>query len=102
MPYCLRAGMMNAGAAAERMVAPLRAAADLAVGLTPDVSTAQDATVVATGFNPVTGESVGVTGRLIALAGLVTPASGGEIRGAGAAARALVGDFIDNPGGGEG
>ena len=60
----------------------IKDAADLAAGLTPGVSTAVDATTVVTGRNPVTGEQVGVGGRLIAFAGLASPASGGEIRAA--------------------
>src|SRR5690606_6768358 len=57
-------------------------AADLAAGLTPGVSSVQDAAVLFTGKNHLTGESVGFGGRLVAFAGLVTPASGGQLRAA--------------------
>lgn len=60
-----------------------RQGADLAVGFTPVLSSIQDGATALTGKNYVTGEKVGAGGRLIALAGLLTPASGGEIRGAG-------------------
>lgn len=58
-------------------------AADLGVGMVPIASTIHDATIVLTGKNAITGEDVGAGGRAIALVGLVTPASGGQIRGAG-------------------
>jgi hypothetical protein len=57
-----------------------REAADLAAGLAPGVSTGHDAVTLVTGKNYITGEDVGVGGRLIALAGLASPLSGGEIR----------------------
>jgi hypothetical protein len=60
-------------------------AADLAAGATPGVSTVHDAVTLFSGRNVITGEDVGVGGRLIAAAGLITPAGGGEIRAAGKA-----------------
>lgn len=59
-----------------------REVADLGVGFIPGVSTVHDASVVLSGYNAVTGERVGIGGRFIAFAGMVTPASGGQIRGA--------------------
>jgi hypothetical protein len=47
------------------------------------VSSGIDAATVLSGQNPLTGEDVGLLGRGIALAGLLTPVSGGQIRGAG-------------------
>ena len=51
--------------------------------MTPGLSTVLDAATVVTGKNLVTGEQVGMGGRALAFAGLVTPASGGELRGVG-------------------
>lgn len=58
-----------------------REALDLSVGFVPGISTAHDASVLLTGYNVITGDKVGWGGRGIALIGMVTPASGGEIRG---------------------
>ncbi len=71
-------------------------AADLAVGFTPGVSTAADAYTLATGRNLITGEAVGVGGRFIAFVGMITPLSGGSIRGAGT----LLGQGFGNVHGG--
>jgi RHS repeat-associated protein len=60
-------------------------AADVAVGFTPVASTIHDGVTLVSGRNPITGENVGVGGRFVAAIGLVTPASGGQIRGAGKA-----------------
>ncbi|WP_461415290.1 RHS repeat-associated core domain-containing protein [Gemmatimonas sp.] len=57
--------------------------ADLAAGSTPGFSTLLDFATAITGKNWITGEQVGPAGRLIAVAGLITPAGGGEIRAAG-------------------
>jgi hypothetical protein len=46
------------------------------------VSTLQDAATVLTGVEPVSGDRVGLFGRGMALAGVVTPATGVELRGA--------------------
>jgi len=54
------------------------------------VSTAHDATTLITGRNVVTGESVGAGGRLIAFAGLVTPANGPLIESLGRIGKKLV------------
>jgi hypothetical protein len=64
-----------------------RDAADLALGSTPVVSTLLDAATLVTGKNIVTGEDAS---RLIALAGLVSPAGGGQIRAGGKVAGAVV------------
>lgn len=67
-----------------------RDGADLALGSTPVVSTLLDAATVISGKNLVTGEDAS---RLVAFAGLVSPAGGGQIRGGskllGAAADAI-------------
>ena len=79
----------------------LRQAGDLAAGLIPGVATVHDATTLLTGRNQVTGESVGVLGRIVAFVGLVTPATGGELRAAGAmlgGGKKAVEDFLKNPG----
>jgi RHS repeat-associated protein len=57
-----------------------RAGADLGLSSLPIASTLLDAATLITGRNLVTGEDAG---RLVALAGLVTPAGGGQIRAAG-------------------
>jgi RHS repeat-associated protein len=57
-----------------------RQGVDLAAGFTPGVSTAVDAVTVFRGRNPITGEKVGIFGRAVALVGLVTPLSGGQLR----------------------
>jgi hypothetical protein len=88
MPFCLRGAQQALGDVGNAA----RAVADVAVGFTPGLSTAQDAVTVATGTNPVTGQDVGVLGQGVALAGLLTPASGGELR----AGAAIVKDFIGN------
>jgi hypothetical protein len=51
--------------------------------MVPIVSTIHDAAIVLTGRNAVTGDAVGWGGRGVALLGFVTPASSGQIRGAG-------------------
>lgn len=54
---------------------------DLAAGVTPLVSTVQDATMFATGRNIARpGETVGIGMRFLALLGLVTPLSGKMLR----------------------
>ena len=58
-------------------------AIDVGVGFVPGLSTLHDLSVAATGYNAITGERVGAGGRLIAFAGMVTPFSGGQFRGAG-------------------
>ena len=57
-----------------------RQGADLALGSTPVVSTLLDAATVVSGKNVVTGEDAS---RLVALAGLVSPAGGGQLRAGG-------------------
>jgi hypothetical protein len=52
-------------------------AADLILGSTPGISTALDAATAVTGRNVVTGEDAS---RGLALAGLVSPAGGGQLR----------------------
>lgn len=64
----------------EAAVRSVRAGADLGVGFVPGVSTVHDVSVLFTGYNVVTGESVGLGGRGIAFVGMVTPVSGGQIR----------------------
>lgn len=58
------------------------------------MSTGIDLATVVSGENPLTGEQVGWVGRGVALAGVLTPVSGGQIRAAGkflsAAERALA------------
>lgn len=49
------------------------------------MSTGVDAATLFMGKNPITGESVGGFGRVVAAVGLLTPASGREIRAAGKA-----------------
>jgi hypothetical protein len=61
----------------------LRQAGDLLAGFTPGVATVHDAVTVATGKNYITGEQVGFGGRALAFVGLVTPLTGGELRGGG-------------------
>ena len=69
--------------------------ADLGAGLTPGVSTVQDAVTFSTGTNPVTGKDVGLGGRGVALVGLTTPLTGGELR-AGQAAIQQIGAKLSN------
>jgi RHS repeat-associated protein len=59
----------------------LAAVVDKVAPYIPILSTIQDATAVATRKN-FSGEDVGKIGRLAALAGLLSPASGGELRSA--------------------
>lgn len=73
-------------------------AADLAAGFTPGVSTAVDAVTVLTGKNPITGEQVGAGGRALAFAGLVSPASGGEMRAASKLVTAAAGALAERIG----
>jgi RHS repeat-associated protein len=61
---------------------PCSGGVDLGASFIPGVSSGIDAATVLTGENPLTGEQVGLVGRGIALAGLITPASGGQIRAA--------------------
>jgi RHS repeat-associated protein len=72
----------------------LEDAGDLAAGMTPGLSSVVDALTAFSGKNPITGESVGVSGRLIAFAGLITPAGGGEIR-AGGKAVSITRHYLD-------
>ncbi|HET7464580.1 MAG TPA: pre-toxin TG domain-containing protein [Longimicrobium sp.] len=46
-------------------------------------STVLDAVTLVSGYNVITGEKVGWGGRAMAAIGLLTPVSGGELRGAG-------------------
>jgi RHS repeat-associated protein len=62
---------------------PCSGAVDLGAGLVPGLSTGIDVATAASGQNPLTGQSVGIAGRLIAVAGVFTPASGGQIRALG-------------------
>ena len=66
-----------------------RAGADVALSSVPVVSTLLDAATLISGKNIVTGED---GNRLVALAGLVTPAGGGHFRAGGN----LVGAISDN------
>ena len=59
-----------------------RGGVDVAAGFTPFVSTGVDAVTVLSGRNPITGEKVGWFGRSVALVGLLTPLSGGQLRAA--------------------
>ena len=61
---------------------PCSGAVDVGAGFVPGVSTGIDIATAVSGQNPLTGEQVGWVGRGIALAGVLTPASGGQIRGA--------------------
>lgn len=58
-----------------------RQGADLGAGFIPIVSSVHDGVTLLTGKNHITGDNVGLGGRAIALAGLLSPASGGQIRG---------------------
>ncbi len=62
---------------------PCSEGVDFGASFVPGVSSGIDAATVLSGQNPLTGEDVGLLGRGIALAGLLTPVSGGQIRGAG-------------------
>jgi hypothetical protein len=55
--------------------------ADKVAPLLPGVSTVQDATAVALGVD-FTGERIDAPNRVLSLVGLLTPLSGGELRGA--------------------
>jgi len=63
-------------------ITSVREGTDIGVGFIPVVATIHDASVLFTGRNVVTGERVGLGGRGVALIGMVTPISGGEMRGA--------------------
>jgi hypothetical protein len=65
---------------------PCSGGVDAGAGFVPGVSTAIDVATALSGENPLTGEAVGILGRGIALAGVLTPVSGGQIR---AAAKAI-------------
>jgi len=73
---------------------PCSGAVDAGAGFIPGVSTGIDVATALSGQNPLTGEDVGLLGRGIALAGVLTPVSGGQIRASGkfltAAERALA------------
>lgn len=58
-------------------------AADLGVGFVPVASTVADVTTALTGRNQITGDDVGLFGRGVAIAGALTPLSGGQLRGIG-------------------
>lgn len=49
--------------------------------MVPIASTVHDLATLLTGRNAITDEDVGFGGRGVALVGLVTPASGGQVRG---------------------
>ena len=66
---------------------------DVAVGFVPGVSTVDDLVVVALGRS-LTGTQLGGIDRLASAIGLVTPASGGEIR----AARHMIYELVDRSG----
>jgi hypothetical protein len=78
-----------------------RAGADLGIGLVPIVSTLHDVATAISGTNVITGERVGLAGRLVAIAGALTPASGGQIRAGASTAqevtRALIRNATTNP-----
>ncbi len=54
------------------------------------MSTGVDVATALSGENPLTGEEVGLLGRGVALAGVLTPVSGGQVRGAGKALQRLT------------
>lgn len=60
----------------------MREVADVGVGFIPGVATVHDVSVLLTGYNAVTGDKVGVLGRVVAAVGVLTPLTGGELRGA--------------------
>ena len=62
----------------------------MGAGFVPGLSTGIDVTTVLAGENPLTGEMVGLLGRGVALAGALTPVSGGQIRGTGEALQRLT------------
>jgi RHS repeat-associated protein len=66
---------------------PCPGAVDVGAGFVPGVSSGIDLATVVSGENPLTGESVGFLGRGVAIAGVLTPLSGGQIRAAGKAVR---------------
>ncbi len=72
-----------------------REGVDLVVGSTPGASTLADAITVISGRNVVTGDDVGLGGRALAFAGLITPAGGGQIRAAGKAITRVTEDFAN-------
>jgi hypothetical protein len=59
----------------------------------PGLSTGVDVATAFSGENPLTGERVGLFGRGVAVAGALTPFSGGQIRGAGKLLEKLA-DFL--------
>jgi len=61
---------------------PCPAWADIGAGFVPGLASGVDGATLLTGEDPLTGEKSGLFGRVVALAGLVTPATGGEIKGA--------------------
>jgi len=71
-----------------------RGGVDLAAGFTPGVSTGVDVATALTGTSPITRDDVGGLGRGIAVAGVLSPISAGQIRAAGnfleAGAKALA------------
>ena len=70
--------------------------ADIGVGFIPGISTAHDASVLLTGRNAITGDRVGIGGRAVAFAGMVTPASGGQIRGVWSITRGATGRVLQH------
>jgi hypothetical protein len=60
---------------------PCSGALDFGASFIPGVSTGIDVATVLSGQNPLTGERVGLVGRGVALAGVLTPLSGGQVRG---------------------
>jgi uncharacterized protein RhaS with RHS repeats len=60
---------------------PCSGGVDLAAGFVPGLSTGIDVATAVSGENPLTGEQVGLSGRAIALVGVLSPASGGQVRG---------------------
>ncbi len=69
---------------------PCGGAVDFGAGFVPGVSTGVDVATALSGENPLTGEEVGLLGRGVALAGVLTPVSGGQVRGAGKALQRLT------------
>jgi hypothetical protein len=67
-----------------------REGADIALSSTPVVSTLLDAATLVTGKNLVTGEDAS---RVVALAGLVSPAGGGQLRAGGNLLDAIAANF---------
>lgn len=75
-----------------------RQGADLGASFVPVLSSLHDAATLVTGKNYITGQKVGLGGRGIALVGLLTPATGGQIRGAKEALSALIQDATSSSG----